>query len=72
MRPFADDGGNGRGRPWLSGPLPITAAVVLLLIATLIVWRVYRRIRHSHVWDQGDPAAGATARAGTRHRPFAS
>lgn len=63
MRPFADDGGNGGGGlPWLSGPLLITAAVallVLLLIATLIVWRVYRRIRRSHAWDRGVAAIRA-------------
>lgn len=65
MRPFADDGGNGDGGvPWLSAPLLITAAVVLLvllLIATLIVWRVYRRIRRSHVWDRGVAAIRAQA-----------
>lgn len=48
----------------MSGPLLITAAVVLLvllLIATLIVWRVYRRIRRSHAWDRGVAAIRAQA-----------
>ena len=47
MRVFADDGGLSS----LSGPLMISLALVLLVLlvllltATLIVWRVYRRVR---------------------------
>lgn len=66
MKPFADSGEGGWGAvlPWLSAPLLITAAVlvlVLALIVALLVWRVYRRVRRSPAWDRGMAAIRARA-----------
>ena len=58
MRVFADDGGLSS----LSGPLMISltlvllALLVLMLTATLIVWRVYRRVRRWRGWHRGAAA----------------
>ena len=55
MRVFADDGGLSS----LGGPLMISLLLmvlmllVLLLTATLILWRVYRRIRRWQGWHRG-------------------
>ena len=55
MRRFADDAGLSS----LSGPLMISLTLVLLMLmvpvltATLIVWRVYRRIRRWRGWRRG-------------------
>jgi hypothetical protein len=55
MRAFADDGGLSA----LSGALMISLALVLLLLlalvltATLVVWRVYRRVRSWRGWHRG-------------------
>ncbi len=63
MRVFADDGGLSS----LSGPLMISLTLVLLILlvlllsATLIVWRVYRRIRRWQGWHRG--AATINSRA---------
>ena len=58
MRVFADDGGLSS----LSGPLMmcltlvLLALLVLMLTATLIVWRVYRRVRRWRGWHRGAAA----------------
>src|SRR6478672_3309482 len=58
MRVFADDGGLSS----LSGALMISLTVVLLVLlamaltATLIVWRVYRRVRRWRGWHRGAAA----------------
>ena len=55
MRVFVDDGGLSS----LSGPLMISLTLVLLMLmvpvltATLIVWRLYRRIRRWRGWHRG-------------------
>ena len=55
MRMFADDGGLSS----LSGTLMVSVALVLLLwlvlmlTATLMVWRVYRRVRRWRGWHRG-------------------
>ena len=55
MRVFADDGGLSS----LGGPLMISLLLmvlmllVLVLTATLILWRVYRRIRRWQGWHRG-------------------
>ena len=55
MRVFADDGGLSS----LSGPLAISLTLVLLVLlllvltATLIAWRVYRRVRRWRGWHRG-------------------
>ncbi len=64
MRVFADAGGS---LSLLSEPLMISLALVLLalmvsfLTATLIVWRVYRRVRRWRGWNRG--AAATRSRA---------
>src|SRR6478735_6900095 len=63
MRAFADDG----GLTSLSGPLMISLLLVLLvpmvlaLTATLIVWRVYRRVRRWRGWHRGAAAIHSRA-----------
>ena len=58
MRAFADDGGLSS----LGGPLLISLTLVLLVLlvlvltGTLIVWRVYRRVRRWRGWHQGAAA----------------
>lgn len=57
MRVFADDGGLSS----LSAPLMISLTLVLvwlvlLLTATLILWRVYRRVRRWRGWHRGAAA----------------
>ncbi len=55
MRMFADDGGLSS----LGGPLMVSLTLVLLMLlalvltTTLIVWRVYRRIRRWRGWHRG-------------------
>src|SRR5690349_3401170 len=55
MREFAGDGGLAS----LGGPLLISLTLVLLMLlgfvatATLIVWRVYRRVRRWRGWRRG-------------------
>jgi hypothetical protein len=62
MRVFAGDGGLAS----VSGPLMISLTVVLLMLlalvltATLIVWRVYRRVRRWRGWHAG--VAASTSR----------
>ena len=64
MREFADGGGLSS----LGGPLMISLTLVLLMLlalmltATLIVWRMYRRIRRWQGWHRG--AAAVQSRAG--------
>ena len=59
MRVLADDGAIGGGLALLSGSLLIVVALVLvfllvlLLTATLVVWRVYRRVRRWRGWHGG-------------------
>ena len=59
MRMFADDGGIGAGLSLVSGALMISVALVLLVLlglaltATLIVWRMYRRVRRWAGWRRG-------------------
>ena len=63
MRAFADDG----GLTSLSGPLMISLLLVLLMLlalvltATLIVWRVYRRVRRWRGWHRGAAAIDSRA-----------
>ncbi len=63
MREFADGGGLSS----LGGPLMISLTLVLLMLlalmltATLIVWRMYRRIRRWQGWHRG--AAAVQSRA---------
>src|SRR6478735_5116018 len=63
MRAFADDG----GLTSLSGPLMISLLLVLLvplvlaLSATVIVWRVYRRVRRWRGWHRGAAAIHSRA-----------
>ncbi len=63
MRAFADDGGLSS----LSGPLMISLLLVLLvplvlaLTTTVIVWRVYRRVRRWRGWHRGAAAIHSRA-----------
>src|SRR6478735_6746494 len=58
MRAFADDGGLSS----LSGPLMISLLpLVLALSATVIVWRVYRRVRRWRGWHRGAAAIHSRA-----------
>ena len=63
MRAFADDGGLSS----LSGPLMISLLLLLLvplalaLTATVIVWRVYRRVRRWRGWHRGAAAIHSRA-----------
>src|SRR6478609_10686566 len=63
MRAFADDGGLSS----LSGPLMISLLLVLLvplalaLTATVIGWRVYRRVRRWRGWHRGAAAIHSRA-----------
>ncbi len=63
MRLFADDGGLSS----LGGPLMISLLLmvlmllVLVLTATLILWRVYRRIRRWQGWHRGAAAIHSRA-----------
>ncbi len=63
MRAFADDGGLSS----LGGPLMISLALVLLMMmvllltATLLVWRVYRRVRRWRGWHRGADAVHSRA-----------
>jgi len=63
MRAFADDGGLSS----LSGPLMISLLLLLLvplalaLTATVIVWRMYRRVRRWRGWHRGAAAIHSRA-----------
>ena len=63
MRMLADDGGLSS----LSGPLLISlmlvlmVALVLVLTATLVVWRMYRRVRRWRGWHRGADAIHSRA-----------
>lgn len=58
MRVFADDGGlSSVGGPLMIGlTLVLVVVLVLVLTTTLIVWRVYRRVRRWRGWHRGADA----------------